>query len=1250
MRRALSRRSLASFGPCWLVPPAFLVLLASSLSQHANAGWPPPKDATRADVKDPANWPNDPGYGYVAADKASDRRDGQWNLYGFIPDRSKNAPALRADEFASGMSVDLAWRNTIGDPRVKIAVLDSGIKWDEYDLANKAYLNAAELVNHKPHHADGSACSGAGELAGFDCNEDGVLSVLDYKDEPSLTPEESSGHPKGDRNNNGILDAGDLILNFSDGVDDDHNGYVDDISGWDFMKDDNDPYDDTRYGHGTGEARDSSAETNNGAGDAGVCPLCRFIPCRVGDSFIVNVQDYAQAVVFATDSGAQVIQEALGTINQSSFSQAAMDYAYAHGVTIVASMADENSRHSNMPATANHTLPVHAIVKAGSDQSTMARSFYGFHTCSNYGGHNLLSAPGDGCSSEATGVTSGVMGLVYSAALQSNLIPPLTAGEAHQLLLMTTDDIDVPESREENATYYWSQPGFDTRFGFGRVDADNAVRWVFEGRIPPAIDMVYPTWYTVLYKDRVTAPIEIRGTVSAKRANAYDYTVEWAPGVQPLDEDFRPIPNASMTNVPPATVAGVDGPLAQLEIRGLDIDNPPDPDDTANRENRRTITVRVRAVAHYGGTIGDVPGQMRRTYYVHEDPDLLPGFPIYVATRSTGTSSGESSPKLADIDGDGVRDIVSANADGVIHVWKMTSSGPVELPGFPFRSDRIDGLNPDATARDPSIPDNTPGKAYNAPDGVDVDLARETFIASPAVGDLDGDGKNEIVNVSWEGTVYAVKHDGTPMAGWPVHLPRVPSCPLDPAATRPEPCMDELNRLDRGAFASPVLADMNQDGKLDVVVGAFDGKVYVFQPDGSPLAGWPVDVHYTNVLVDNEEYGRILTTPTVADFNGDGYPEVLVGSSERLGKGGNAGAIYLIDGRGNAAGSPPYLKNWPVTMTSLAVFPLISEGVCNAGAAADFDGDGKPEAVMHGTASSPLILPVDPGGQARLADLPPNALPDRGVDENGNPQRGLEPTAIFGELTKAHVPDTFFPLFAQPSVGDLDQDGVPDITASGGSLSLAENLAASASSAQAGQNLLAMWSGKTGKMLPGAPVPLEDYTFFNNQVIADLTGDDYPEVITGSGAYFVRAADACGREAEGFPKFTGQWIVSTVAVGDIDGDQMLDLVVNTRNGWMYAWKTKGRSDGVIAWESFHHDNRNTGSLLTPLEQGSLRKASKPLDCFAAEAPDGGAGVQPEKVEAGGGCSCTVPAGTSRGRAAMLLAIAGVALLVSRKRR
>ncbi len=61
--------------------------------------------------------------------------------------------------------------------------------------------------------------------------------------------------------------------------------------------------------------------------------------------------------------------------------------------------------------------------------------------------------------------------------------------------MMTADDIDVAESRQPGSQYFYSQPGFDQRFGYGRVNANTAVEWVKEGRIPPDIDVVKPHWF-----------------------------------------------------------------------------------------------------------------------------------------------------------------------------------------------------------------------------------------------------------------------------------------------------------------------------------------------------------------------------------------------------------------------------------------------------------------------------------------------------------------------------------------------------------------------------------------------------------------------------------------------------------------------------------------------------------------------------------------------------------------------------------
>ncbi|MGK4003089.1 S8 family serine peptidase [Sorangium sp. So ce1036] len=1205
----------------------------------AAAGWPPPLSASAEDMADPARWPADPTYGY------SDTQSGQWSLYSFVPTPSGDVRP-RPEESAAGMSIDLAWRLTQGDPRVRIAITDSGILWEEDDLIEKAWLNQGELASHKPQQADGSACGGEGELAGFDCNGDGVLTVSDYKDTPALALA-SGGRPRGDRNGNGRLDAGDLILHFSDGLDDDNNGYTDDIAGWDFLRNDNDPFDDTRDGHGTEGAKISAAQTNNGVGGAGVCPHCRFIPLRVGDSRVADAQDLAKAILYATDAGAAVVQCPVSAVDNTRFIQAALDYAHDEGTLVVTSMGNGGSRHHSAPALNNHTLPVHAVRYDGRSVTT-STTFVDAAPCSNFGGNNLLSVSSDGCSGEATAALAGVAGLLYAAALEyraprSPGEMPLSPAEMQGLLFTTADDIDVQGSREPGSPYRASQPGFDQRFGYGRVNANRAAEAIRAGRVPPEVDLTSPRWFEVLYRDQVQGPIPIEGTISAKRASAYAYSVAWAPGVQPRDEDFTIIKQES--NVAPTVKTGSNGPLATLDIRTIDVAHPRDP-DSLRGENDRAITVRVQATARYGGDVGDVDGEARRTYHVAEDPTLVPGFPYPVG------DSGEGSPKMADLDGDGVREIVYPTAGGALHVLTMTPRGPEPLPGFPFLTEPVDGLVAAGSSQDAPVYLDAPAYASEHMDGA---LGREPILSAPAIADLDGDGAQEIVISTWPGTIYVVDLDEDDLiaAGWPKRLPEVPVCPLDLAAPPPSaPCVPRDARIARGALASPVLADLDGDGRLDVIQAAFDGKIHAFDARGDALRGFPVEVHYAGPLAEEPARGRLLATPAVADFNGDGLPDLLVGSSERLGDGGQAGAVYVIDARGTSAPSGPVLAGWPISVASRPLVPLVAEGITASGAVGRF---GRTLAgVVQASGALPLILPRAPGDQEELSATPSGALPRA----QGRAQAGLHPA--FGPLSRAEGAGAMLPLLSHPALGDVDQDGTPDIIAAGATEAAALALAGARDAGArdagpTGVHLLAVWSGRSGAMLPGAPFVLEDHALGNSQAVVDLNGDDYPEVLTGSSGYFLHAFDGCGREPPGFPKFTGQWIATTPAVGDIDGDGTLEVAVGTRDGWLFAWRTGATEDAIVAWESIHHDNRNTGNLETPLDQGSARRAARPLTVEACAGP---APKEPALLRLSGGCACAAPGGDEARRgsgdrgegAALGAALLGAAALWRRRRR
>ena len=344
-----------------------------------------------------------------------------------------------ADGVRIGHDVVGAWQTSTGRPDVVAAVLDSGIRWSARDLAHKVAPNTGELP--LPPGCDPS----------YDCDGNGVVNVVDFA---GAACGAGLANSVDDVNQNGFLDGQDLIIACSDGVDDDGNGYVDDIAGWDFQQDDNDPDDDVDNGHGTGQGRDQVAEANDGSGQPGVAPASMFVPIKVADSFVGVGTDFAQAVVYAVDLGVSLVSEALGTISADPSGQAAIDYAYRRGIPVIASAADEQSRHHNMPAFFEHTIWVNSVRPADGDliAEKSPPEFTLQNGCTNHGGQAWVAIASKACSSEATGRAAGLVSLLIAHGRNlmdrgelspyPGLATPFSAEEIRQILRQSALDID----------------------------------------------------------------------------------------------------------------------------------------------------------------------------------------------------------------------------------------------------------------------------------------------------------------------------------------------------------------------------------------------------------------------------------------------------------------------------------------------------------------------------------------------------------------------------------------------------------------------------------------------------------------------------------------------------------------------------------------------------------------------------------------------------------------------------------------
>ncbi len=1082
-----------------------------------------------------------------------------------------------------GMSVDLAWQVTTGRPDVTIAILDSGIKWNDVgamgDLAHKVRLNRNELP--LPQNAAGRTKPNAGGSQlnpdAYDLNDDGVFDVRDYAADARV----------GDRNGNGLIDPQDLVRAFSDGTDADNNGYVDDIAGWNFLDDDNDPFDEVQYGHGTGQASDSTAEANNG-GSLGTCPNCMVLPIRVGDSFIADSNLFAQGVVFAVDHGAHVIQEALGAINNTSFARAAIEYAWANDVPVIASAADEESFHHNVPAANRHTIVVNSVTRFANVSGVLMtpQSYLYLNGCTNYGGNIAVAIESSACSSEATGRGAGIAGLIVSAALNAvdggSLTPrsvdptgavhPLSAGEVAQLLTMTADDIDQTGNLAVSFLFpsrrHASQPGWDEYFGYGRANAHSALLAVANGELPPEADLLEPNWWDTLDPAR-TGTIKVRGSAAAQHASNFGYELAFGCGVQPTEDRFTIIA-AAHGRTSPLTNAKLGGwhiakaaKQCAIDVAGVPstaLSGAPSPDNTPDMF---TVTLRLRVTDSAGRR-----AESRRTVYLHHDKDLLKGFPLAIG------GSGEPSPLYVSLSGKaakkGGQQLLVPTTDGTI---LALSTGGKTVKGWPATTDLL--------------PLHTGSRAFTS--GALPTTFRESLGDGVAAADLDGDGTVEIVAGSLAGRLYVWEADGTRRPGFPVRTE---------ARFSARSARDQFNRLQRGLLAAPVLSDLDGDGQLEIVSAAMDRHVYAWHHDGSAVVGWPVLVvdrtrmssidpssHHVVPLPGALAGTKIVSTPAIGPLAGDGKAVVVVGTNEEYSETPNFssegntdiegyivlgllspanGRLYAIPAGGEAdpagVGNPsgPFLPGWPAHIGLLVrkLLPWI-EGVPGSPALADVDGDGTLEVGIASVAGPAYILRANGTSfYGNGADGLPRTLPtDKVAFGPGSPTTDGPSVATLGSGSFAPLePGSIAFMIPAAGLGRLIDANAP-----------AEQLPH--------DSHLDAWDVTTGTFLFGFPQLMDDLQFLSNPSVADVGGDASPEILAGSGGYLVHAIDALGTEPSGWPKFTGGWIIASPAVGMLGSKKT--AAVTTREGTLWVWKVSGQPSGWV-WPRFHHDAQNTG--------------------------------------------------------------------------
>jgi hypothetical protein len=378
----------------------------------------------------------------------------------------------------------------------------------------------------------------------------------------------------------------------------------------------------------------------------------------------------------------------------------------------------------------------------------------------------------------------------------------------------------------------------------------------------------------------------------------------------------------------------------------------------------------------------------------------MPGWPKLVG--GNGTFAPTRGLAFADLDGDGPLEIVVSSTDGNLYAWNPDGSVqagfPVALGNYAQSAPSIGDLDADGR---PEIVQFTRGVTSGGrmwivehdgaiPPGFPKSFGNNNLEGSPTLADLDGDGFLEILVPERAypiGYVHVVEADGTEWTtGWPQVLDHVPAC-------------------------SPAVGDVDADGLPEIVYESYDS-LYVWNADGSPLPGWPKQLGVANFS---------YSSPALADIDGDGDLEIAVSTT------GTGAAEWVLHHDGSQVWANPF-GTWSYCPPSLV----------------DVDGDGKYEVLA-----------------SREGSFSPPSTVFWCWSDTGAIQFAYSATSGGGggPITAA----------------DVDGDGLPELFADHNTI-------------VSGQGYL-IGVDRFGNDLPGFPLRPTGFTYMNGAQIADVDGD-----------------------------------------------------------------------------------------------------------------------------------------------------------------